>query len=125
MTRREWVARAVFLSGCGLLSACSTGAGNRIGRVDASEPLALQVHLAMRNEQAAEAELAELADPDSPRFGRFLTDADFEARYEPTPEDVAAVRAHFEAAGMTVTYVAGNRAYLEVQGTAAQAEQAF
>jgi subtilase family serine protease len=151
MMRRPWLAPAVIFSGFGLLSACSTpstpapaatntaqatppatgarpswaSAANLVGRVDAGEHLNVQVHLAMRNEKQAEAELAEISNPDSPRFGQFLTDEEYDAKYAPTADDVATVRAHLEASGLVVKYVPGNRAYIAAEGSAAQMERAF
>jgi subtilase family serine protease len=95
------------------------------GRLDGAEKLSLQVHLAMRNQAAAAAELAELENPDSAKFGQFLSDEEFDAKYAPTEADVAAVRAHLEANGLSVTHVPENRAYIAVEGSAAQAESAF
>ncbi|MDB4970370.1 MAG: serine protease [Myxococcales bacterium] len=146
MTKRTWLGPALFVSGFGLLSACNNvgtpstpapttqvnGArpswatpGNLVGSVGARERIDIQVHLAMRNEKDAEAELAEISDPDSARFGQFLSDEEFAARYAPTAEDIAAVVAHLEQNGLTVNHVPANRAYVAAVGTAAQVENAF
>jgi subtilase family serine protease len=95
------------------------------GRVDASHPLSMQVHLRMRDEKAAEAELLAINDPDSPSHGHFLSNQEFEARYAPTEEAVATVSAYLEHHGMRVSHVPDNRAYIAVEGTAQQAETAF
>lgn len=147
----SWFLSAVLFGGAGLVPACSTGpqqapppqaaqpgqpegplgrpawaTPNRlVGRIDAGEDLGIQVHLRMRNEAQADAELAAISDPDSPRYGQFLTDEEYDARYAPTAEDVAAVRAHLEASGLRVTYVAGNHAYLAARGPASAVERAF
>jgi subtilase family serine protease/predicted small secreted protein len=145
MMKRTWLAPAALLfSGFGLLPACNTTAptgsvgqasnGNRpqwaipanlVGRVAADEHIAVQVHLALHNQQQAEAELAEISDPDSARYGQYLSDEDFNAKYAPTDADVAAVQAHLESAGLKVTFVAGNRALVKAEGTALQVEKAF
>ena len=145
---RTWVLGSVLLSGLGLVAACSAPgdsnvsassatpaaaagtpswakAANYRGRVPAGATVGFQVHLAMRNLDAAKAELAAVSDPDSAQYGKFLSDADFEGKYAPTSADVAAVRAHFEAQGMRVTEVPGNRAYVAVEGAASQVEQAL
>jgi subtilase family serine protease len=95
------------------------------GRLAASEPIALQVHLRMRDEAAATAELAAISDPRSARYGRFLSDEEYAAKYAPTDADVATVRAHLEASGLRVTRVSADRAFLAAEGTASQVEQAF
>src|SRR4051794_14036874 len=102
MTKRSRFASAAFVSGFGLLTACSnvgspsvpaapttpvSGArpswatpGNLVGHVGAGERVDIQVHLSMRNEKAAEAELAAISDPDSDRFGQFLSDEEYDAK---------------------------------------------
>jgi subtilase family serine protease len=79
----------------------------------------------MRNASDAKAELEAISDPDSPRYGQYLSDADFNAKYAPTEQDVALVRARLEAQGLTVVEVPQNRAYIAITGTAAQVEKAF
>ncbi len=144
MMRRHWLAPAVLLSGFALLSACSTSAptgsaaqasnGNRpawavpqnlIGRVAADERITVQVQLALHNQAQADAELAAISDPDSARYGQFLSDDEFNAKYAPTADDVAAVQSHLESAGLTVKFVPGNRAFVSAEGTAVQIEKAF
>jgi subtilase family serine protease len=95
------------------------------GEVDAQKPVTIQVHLHMRNETGAAAELAAISDPDSPSYGQFLSDDDFAQKYGPTDDDVAAVRAHLESNGLTVTEVPDNKAYIAATGTAAQIKAAF
>lgn len=96
-----------------------------VGRVADDDAIAIQVHLLLKNPAAAAVELAAVSDPDSPQYGRFLTDADFDAKYGPSDADVAAIRAHLEANGLRVTHVPGNRTYVAATGTAAQISRAF
>ena len=95
------------------------------GRVDPSERVTVQVHLAMHDEAGARALLAEVSNPSSPAYGRFLTTDEYNARFAPSPEDVAVVRAHLEANGLTVVHVPANRAYVEASGVASAIEAAF
>jgi len=95
------------------------------GRVADDEPIAIQVHLQTKDTAAAAAELAAISDPDSPQYGRFLTDAEFDAKYGPSDADVAAVRAHLEASGLQVTHVPANRTFVAATGSAAQVSRAF
>jgi subtilase family serine protease len=135
----------MLLSGFGLLSACNTTAaptgsvaqassGNRptwavpanlVGRVAADERITVQVQLALRNQTAADAELADISNPDSANYGHYLSDDEFNAKYAPTADDVAAIQAHLQSAGMTVKFVPGNRAFVSAEGTAVQLEKAF
>jgi subtilase family serine protease len=100
-------------------------ADNLIARIPATDPMTIQVHLRLRNEAQADAELAAMSDPKSAQFGSALTDAQFEALHAPSLADVQAVRKHLEANGLTVTYVPNNRAFVAAKGTAAQVEAAF
>jgi subtilase family serine protease len=96
-----------------------------VGRIDAAEPITVQVHLRLRDEVAAEAELRAVSAPDSAKYGQFLTTEAFDAKYAPTEAEVAALRAHLEASGLTVTHVPSNRAYVAAEGRAADVERAF
>ncbi|HEY2516570.1 MAG TPA: S53 family peptidase [Polyangiaceae bacterium] len=149
---RTWILGSVVLSGLGLIAACSSpgGAGvtsatdpsssgaaaaptapawakaaNYRGRVDGASAVSLQVHLALHDLAAAKADLEAMSDPANARYGQFLSDDEFSAKYAPTEADVAAVRAHLEAHGLQVTDVPVNRAYLSASGSAAQVESAF
>lgn len=96
-----------------------------VGKVSGAERLSFQVHLRMRNEQAAAAELADISNPDSPRFGRYLSNDEFNAKYAPTEADVAQVRGYLQGQGLVVTSVPENRGFLSVEGPASQVEGAF
>ena len=95
------------------------------GLVADDQTLDIQVHLQLRDAQAAAAELTAISDPDSPQYGRFLSDAEYDMKYGPTDADVAAVRAHLEANGLTVTHVPANRTFIGASGSAAQVSRAF
>jgi subtilase family serine protease len=138
--KRNLILSVAAFAGLGLVPGCSTTAkapvgayarpdwaasSQPVGRIDQSQPVSLQVHLQYRNQQALEAEIAAISDPDSPSYRHFLSDAEFKAKYAPTEADVATVRQHLEASGLQVTYVPGNRAYLAVKGAAPQVEAAF
>ena len=66
-----------------------------------------------------------VSDPESPSFGKYPPDAEFDQKYAPDAEDVAALRAHLEAHGLTVGAIPAGRIYVPAQGTAAQIEAAF
>ncbi len=95
------------------------------GRLDEGTPIKVQVHLRMRNESAALAQFRDINDPDSPNYGNFLTDDQFDAAYGPLASDFAALQAHLTSFGLKVTEAPSNRAYVSVEGTAAQVNAAF
>ena len=142
---------AFLLSVLGAAAACSSGGGSSpsssvnagavsapvfahptwatpqrlTGEVAADQVIPIQVHLQLRDPNGATAELAAISDPDSSEYGRFLTDAEYDAKYGATDADVAAVRAYLEANGLQVTFVPGNRTFVAARGTAAQLSRAF
>jgi subtilase family serine protease len=95
------------------------------GRVDPAAVVSIQVHLQMRDMDGARAELRAISDPKSARYGNFLSDVEFDAKYGPTQADADAVRAHLESHGLRVVHAPANRAFLTAQGTAANVERAF
>lgn len=99
--------------------------GSYLGDVDPSKTISIQVHFALRDAAAAQAELAAISDPDSPSYGQFLSDDEFTAKYGASDADVAAVRAHLEGQGLRVTNVPANRSFVAAEGTAAQVGRAF
>src|SRR5262249_33268615 len=77
------------------------------------------------NPTVLEAVASQAANPQSPTYGQFVTDADIMASYAPSAADYQAITQFAQAKGFSVfrTYV--NRLTLSLSGTAAQIEQAF
>ena len=90
-----------------------------------SVPLSFHVYLGWRHERSAVALAKAVSDPASARYGRFLTAAQFRARFAPSAAAVTAVRTWLVGQGFTVTSVPANHLYVAASGTVAQAEQAF
>ena len=91
----------------------------------ATNHLELAIGLPLRNQAALDELLRQLYDPGSPNFHKFLTPPEFAARFGPTEQDYQAVRRFAEANGLTITGTHPNRAVLDVEGSAANVEQAF
>ena len=78
-----------------------------------SVSLVLKVH-----DLAALSQLAiDTTNPRSSSYHRFLSPAQFTARFSPSPAEVAAVVGDLQAAGIKVTDVAANRLVLKATGT--------
>ena len=90
-----------------------------------NEKISIQVHLKLRNEAQADAEIAAITDPDNSLYGQYLTNEQFAAKYAPTIEDVAVVRQHLEKHGLTITHIPGNNLFVSASGTHAQISSAF
>jgi subtilase family serine protease len=98
-------------------------AARDLGAVRASQAVDFQVVLGLRNSAEAEQEVQAVSTPGSAAYGHFLTDAQFDAAFAPTAATEAAVAAWVRSAGLSVASVASSRMYIEVRGTAAQAER--
>jgi len=77
-------------------------------------------------DRAGEAALARAqADPKSPQYRRFLTPAEFDARFGVAPARMTDVLRWATSTGLRVASVAGAHDYALLTGTAAQAERLF
>ena len=79
----------------------------------------------LRNQAALDELLRQLYDPRSTNFHKFLTPAEFTARFGPTEQDYQAVMKFAETNGLTVAGTHPNRVVLDVEGSASNVEQAF
>ena len=88
-------------------------------------PRSFEVDLKLTDQAGAQALAQAVSTPGSPSYEQFLTPAQWEARFSPTPAAVAQVQAFLNQSGFTVTGVAADRMAVEASGTAQQVEQAF
>jgi hypothetical protein len=95
------------------------------GRVPATNEVGLSIGLPLRNETALDELLVQLYDPASTNFHRFVTPAEFAARFGPTEEDYQAVIQFAAANGLRVAGTHSNRVVLDVRGSVSSVEQAF
>src|ERR1700712_2911493 len=79
----------------------------------------------MRNSSAAEATLAQIADPSSANYGKWLTNAQFKADYAPSAADVAAVQSLLTSQGFQLTQTFSSGMYVEASGSTAQVQATF
>jgi kumamolisin len=99
--------------------------GADLGPAPASDRHAVVVALGLRNREELDAFLADVQNPASPQYHRFLTQDEFNARFGPTPEDEAAVIAHLERGGLRVTQRFANRLLVRAAGNVAALERTF
>jgi kumamolisin len=105
--------------------AARTGQAPAIGRLPADQVMQLDIVLPLRDPAALDAFLKDVEDPSSFSYRRFLTPAEFTARFGPTQEDYDAVVAFAKSSGFEV--VGGSRDGMDVQvkGSVAAIESAF
>jgi subtilase family serine protease len=140
MTRRIgrfWFVAAALLSAASIAAQAQTlmthhvreavrnGQAQAVGRLPASQTLQLDIVLPIRDQAGLEAFLSEVNDPASFSYRRFLTPAEFTARFGPTQQDYDAVLNFAKSNGLSV--VGGSRDGMEVQvkGPVSAIEAAF
>src|SRR5665213_236682 len=95
------------------------------GRLAATNQLRLAIGVALRDPAGLDDFLAQVYDPASPNYRRYLTPEAFTARFGPTEKDYAAVKDFARTNGLTVTATYSNRLVLDVTGPVAAVEKAF
>lgn len=96
-----------------------------LGDVPATNELRLAIGLPLRDPAGLSNFLDAVYDPASPDFHKYLTPAEFTARFGPTEADYAAVQAFARASGFQITGTHGNRLLLDVRANAADIQRAF
>jgi subtilase family serine protease len=89
------------------------------GRVD------IAVTLNYRNDDLLGRLVEMQADPTSPLFGHFLTNAQFNASFAPTPADYARVASTLQQNGFRVTQTYTNGTVIDATGTVGAADRLF
>ncbi len=96
-----------------------------LGRRSALAPVTATILLRYNHQAELDALVANQADRRSPLYRHFLTSAQFNAYFAPTPQQHAYVIAALRRAGLTVTHVFPNRTLLDVRAPSAAAERFF
>ncbi len=96
-----------------------------VGRLPATQPLAVAVGLPLRHREELLVLVQELTDPASPRYRQFLGVDEFTARFGPTADDYAAVTRFAAEQHLTVQATHDNRLVIDLTGSVAQVEAAF
>ena len=105
--------------------AVANGQAQHIGRLPAAQSMRIVLVLPLRNQDALDSFLADLFDPSSPSYHRFLTVDQFTARFGPTQEDYDAVIRFAESHGLNVVATSRNRLNVDVSGSVATIESAL
>jgi hypothetical protein len=103
----------------------AVGQARRLGPMSRDTRLNLAIGLPLRNQEALNALLEDLADPDSPNYRHWLTAEQFTERFGPSVDDYSAVAAFAESQGLTVAATHPNRMILDVSGAVSDIESAF
>jgi pseudomonalisin len=97
----------------------------RLGNAAGSRSLRLTIGLAPRNRAGVDALIRRQNAPASADYRRYLTPAQFTARFAATSASATAVRNYLRTQGMKHVSIAPNRLQITATSTVAQAERAF
>jgi subtilase family serine protease len=95
------------------------------GPADPGGDVGFRVYLGWNDPSAVLALAEAVSDPQSASYGKYLTPAQFRARFAPSQAQVGAVQSWLRGAGFSVEYTPQNNHYVSAEGTVAQAEAAF
>src|SRR5580698_7650566 len=94
-----------------------------LGAADPSSTTHFSVYFPLTNQVALDQLVNDQTNSASPNYHKWLTPAEFNARFGPNPADMARVSARLEAAGFTIT--ASHTQSIEVTGPVALVENLF
>ncbi|WP_306205871.1 S53 family peptidase [Actinoplanes sp. RD1] len=101
------------------------GRARDAGAPRAAETISFGLLLTMRDEAGAKSTLAQVSDPDSASYGKWLTSDQFRSRYAPAATDVRAVTSWLTAQGLHLRGTVAGGLYVEASGTTAQVDKTF
>ena len=96
-----------------------------LGAVDPSTVISVTAWLKLHNEKQLDQLVQQQNQKGSANFHKWITQAQFNARFSPTAQEVKAVQNFLSAHGLTVLTVAENNFYVKVQGTVGAIEKTF
>ena len=100
-------------------------AAHRVGPATGSHKVDFRVYLQNHDASGAAAYARAVSTKGDPRYGKFLTSAQFRARFSPTATDVAEVESWLHGQGFAIGTVPANNKYVEAIGTVSKAANAF
>ncbi len=97
----------------------------KVGAASGNEVVKLSAFIGFRDQAALKTMIAAVSTPGSASYGKYLTAAEFRARFAPTAHQAAKVEKALSDLGFTVGKSPASRLYVEFSGTVAQVEAAF
>jgi hypothetical protein len=109
------VAHGQLMTGSHVPTAVATGLAPRLGVLPADQHLKLSLNLPVRNQDQLDEFLAQLQDPNSANYHKYLSVDEYTNRFGPTQADYDEVVSWAHANGFTVTETAPNRRLVNVE----------
>ena len=94
------VAHGQLMTGSHVPMAVATGLAPRVGVLPGNQKLQLSLNLPVRNQDQLDDFLAQLQDPSSPNFHKYLSVAEYTDRFGPTQADYDEVVSWAQANGL-------------------------
>ncbi|MGI4894735.1 MAG: protease pro-enzyme activation domain-containing protein, partial [Janthinobacterium lividum] len=101
------------------------GGATTAGTPDGGQDIDVTVYLKNRDSAALAALVAQVSDPASAQYGRYLTPAAFRSRFGPTRATVEQVSNFLDDSGLSVTAVAAGASFIEARGSVETVQKAF
>jgi len=95
---------------------------NMTGADQSSDKVVFSVWLGWKRAGELDRTLAGLYDQSSPSYHRWLTPAQFHARFSPGASEVAAVRSWLSSEGFSIVGVPANRLFVTAEGSVGEVE---
>jgi subtilase family serine protease len=102
-----------------------TASAQAVGSPASSQSISFRVVLRLRDSAGAEKLAARVSNPKSADYAKYLSAAQFNARFAPTSAQVDTVRSFLASQGIAVTGVAAGNRWINASGTVAQIQTAF
>ncbi|HZD32143.1 MAG TPA: S53 family peptidase, partial [Candidatus Angelobacter sp.] len=96
-----------------------------LGPENSSKVIPVTIWLQLHNVAERDDLIKQQYTPGSPLYHKWLTAAQYSARFGPTPAESTAVQDFLKSHGLTVTSVHQNNYYVNAQGTIADVQKAF
>ncbi|HLI81889.1 MAG TPA: S53 family peptidase [Candidatus Binataceae bacterium] len=93
-----------------------------MGNMDEAHPLAMTIHLKLRNQRRLDRFLADVQNPRSAQYRKFLQRGEFDRKFGPLKSDIDAVADWLRGEGFSVTSASDS---VQFTGMVAQAERTF
>lgn len=99
--------------------------GHRQGYLPGGRRIPFRIVVGNSHQPSIDALIKDVTDPHSRDYGRYLTPAQYDAKYAPSSADVRSVESFLSSQGIQVTGVAQGNKWVDASGTAAQIGKAF
>jgi subtilase family serine protease len=89
------------------------------------QEIPVTVALELNNEADLDQTLQDLYQPGNPKFGKYLTPSEFQAKYAPTDTQIEQAKAELSSQGLTGLSVSANKMFIKAKGNAQVLNAAF